>query len=155
MRLELEQCLTLRQVRAANKAVRDFNHIFLAQELYRQPNYEDTVAQLLPTPSSASLASSLPRHKSGAIWTMKFSQDGRYLATGGQDKVVRIWAVISSEADRSAHEEAEELAGASSVNPENVKLNAPVFKAEPIREYHGHTADVLDLSWSKVSPVCL
>lgn len=27
----------------------------------------------------------------------------------------------------------------------------PIFKEKPIREYKGHTSDVLDLNWSKVS----
>lgn len=82
---------------------------------------------------------------------MKFSKDGQYLATGGQDKIVRVWAVISSPADRSAHEVDEEaIAGASVSERDNVKLTAPVFRSQPIKMYAGHTADVLDMSWSKV-----
>jgi len=85
---------------------------------------------------------------------MKFSKDGKYLAVGGQDKIVRVWQVIGSAEERTAHEE-EEDAARLEVNGiytqgEGVRLNAPVFKSEPVREYAGHTADILDLSWSKV-----
>lgn len=103
--------------------------------------------------SVSSLA--IPRHKSGAIWAMKFSKDGRYLAAGGQDKIVRVWAVIGSADERSAHEMDEDAAGVDSgsvyTEGRGVRLNAPVFRSEPTREYSGHTADILDLSWSKVS----
>lgn len=88
------------------------------------------------------------KHKTGAIWAMKFSLDGRYMAAAGQDKVVRIWQVLSSKEERTAHEREEDVAGEGSPG---VRLNAPVFRSEPIHEYVGHTSDVLDLSWSKVS----
>lgn len=84
---------------------------------------------------------------------MKFSKDGRYLAAGGQDKVVRVWQVISSKEERQTHEQEEDAAGTGSggiYSASGVRLNAPVFRSEPIHEYAGHTADVLDLSWSKV-----
>nr|PNR44031.1 hypothetical protein PHYPA_016414 [Physcomitrium patens] len=32
----------------------------------------------------------------GAIWTMKFSPDGRYLASAGQDRVIHVWEVVDS-----------------------------------------------------------
>ena len=92
------------RVRSHNKSKRDFNNLFLAQEF---------------------------RHL-GAIWSMKFSHDGRYLATGGQDMVVRVWKVLATPDDR-----------------QGVELKAPVFMEKPYREYSGHTADVLDLSWSQ------
>ena len=96
------------------------------------------------------------RPKSGAIWAMKFNKDGRYLAAGGQDQVVRVWQVIGTENERCEHEKEEDAAGTEGTEGTDYvegggrRLNAPVFKSEPIQEYYGHTADILDLSWSKV-----
>ena len=33
----------------------------------------------------------------GAIWTMKFSLDGHYLASAGQDRIIYVWQVTESE----------------------------------------------------------
>ena len=84
---------------------------------------------------------------SGAIWTMKFSKDGKFLATGGQDTVVRVWAVISSDEEREHFLEGSGISVFEGLS--GSKLGAPVFRDKPLYEYHGHTADVLDLSWSK------
>lgn len=40
-----------------------------------------------------SLIQELKENHVGAVWAMKFNKDGQYLATGGQDMVVRIWAL--------------------------------------------------------------
>ena len=82
-----------------------------------------------------------------AIWAMEFSKDGKYLAAAGHDHVVRVWAVLATDEDRSAHEREEDSANKDG---EQVRLNAPVFKRKPEQEYEAHTASVLDLSWSKV-----
>ncbi|KAM0043794.1 putative transcription factor WD40-like family [Helianthus debilis subsp. tardiflorus] len=34
---------------------------------------------------------------SGSIWTMKFSLDGKYLATAGEDCVIHVWQVVLSD----------------------------------------------------------
>lgn len=85
---------------------------------------------------------------------MQFSKDGKYLAAGGQDKLVRVWKVIGTQEERSAHEREEDAAGLASggfyTEGAGMRLNAPVFRKEPVHEYTGHTADILDLSWSKV-----
>lgn len=94
----------------------------------------------------------LPKHKTGAIWAMQFSKDGKYLAAGGQDKVVRIWQAMCSKDDRTTHEKGEDAAGGAGgmySGSNGVRLNAPVFMSDPIQEYLGHTGDILDLDWSK------
>ncbi|TWW74809.1 WD repeat-containing protein 44 [Takifugu flavidus] len=106
----------------------------------------------------------------GAVWTMKFSHCGRLLATAGQDNVVRIWVLktafdyfnnmrlkYNTEGRVSPSPSQESLCssksddhGASSVpeDPETEDRNAP-FRQVPFCKYKGHTADLLDLSWSK------
>ncbi|KAI5811095.1 WD40-repeat-containing domain protein [Peziza echinospora] len=141
------------RVRTHNKSQREFNNIFLAQELSRDRNNESNGRSFDGT-STANLPPSA-RPKGGAIWAMKFNKDGRYLAAGGQDQVVRVWQVISTENERCEHEKEEDAAGTEGkegteyVEGGGRRLNAPVFKSEPIQEYYGHTADILDLSWSK------
>ena len=58
------------------------------------------------------------------MWTMKFSHTGEYLATAGQDRIVRVWALDREDGARN------------------------ILKPEPFREYAGHKGDILDLCWS-------
>ncbi|KAF3705980.1 WD repeat-containing protein 44 [Channa argus] len=107
----------------------------------------------------------------GAVWTMKFSHCGRLLASAGQDNVVRIWVLktafdyfnnmrlkYNTEGRVSPSPSQESLCssksdtdpGASCVpeDPDTEDRNAP-FRQIPFCKYKGHTADLLDLSWSK------
>ncbi|XP_074061036.1 WD repeat-containing protein 44 [Macrotis lagotis] len=106
----------------------------------------------------------------GAVWTMKFSHCGRLLASAGQDNVVRIWALknafdyfnnmrmkYNTEGRVSPSPSQESLnssksdtdAGVCSGTDEDPDdKNAP-FRQRPFCKYKGHTADLLDLSWSK------
>ncbi|KAH8144942.1 uncharacterized protein LAJ45_11063 [Morchella importuna] len=141
------------RVRSQNKHKREFDQTFLAQELYRKHEEHPKSPNASKFNLSTASLSSIPAHKSGAIWAMRWSKDGRYIAAGGQDKIVRVWQVISTKEERGMHEKEEEAAGTGSggvySGGRGVRLNAPVFRSEPIHEYTGHTADVLDLSWSK------
>lgn len=124
----------------------------------------------------------------GSIWSLKFSPDGRYLASAGQDRVIHVWEVVEFERvpketdaqdnevcspfrSMECHESSESMV--SSAAPvgshwEN-KLRAMVLRSggsvgsdrlmvpeyvfalseRPVITFAGHTADVLDLCWSK------
>ncbi|KAI9803199.1 MAG: hypothetical protein M1825_001990 [Sarcosagium campestre] len=131
------------KVRSRNKKVPSFNRVFLAQELSCRTDISDATR-----PSNGRTDYGTTSSSGRAVWALEFSKDGRFIAAGGQDKLVRVWAVISTSSEREAHEKEENNTSAGS-SGEGVRLNAPVFKTDTIRAYEGHTADVLDLSWSK------
>lgn len=135
------------KVRVRNKKERDFNRLFLAQELHGK-NLPAKTRRGRNNSISSTTAPTAPG-SGGTIWAMEFSKDGKYLAAAGQDKMVRVWAVLSSSEDRRAHEQEEEAAHHDQ-NGHIQHLNAPVFQDKPVKEYQGHTSTVLDLSWSKV-----
>ncbi|ODV74656.1 WD40 repeat domain-containing protein, partial [Cyberlindnera jadinii NRRL Y-1542] len=73
-----------------------------------------------------------------AIWAMKFSSDGKYLASAGRDSTIKIWKVISSPLDRL-----------DSPQYGDKTEYASVFQDSPYRSYIGHSDDILSLDWSK------
>jgi WD40 repeat protein len=84
-----------------------------------------------------------PKRPVGAIWTSRFSKDGKYMATGGQNCVINIWKVLR-DLDR----------GQDNMDVYDMLPHEPsikVFHDAPVRTYRGHTADILDISWSKAS----
>ena len=109
---------------------------------------------------------------SRAIWTTKFSKDGKFMATGGRDCNIAIWKVLSTPVERLGAR----LGGISTndlrtkiFRPQNISISssslddiqedmndyssknlfAPVFDPKPYRLYKEHTHDILSLDWSK------
>lgn len=119
----------------------------------------------------------------GSILTMKFSLDGQYLASGGEDGTVRVWKVIEDEKlDRFDIQDVDPsclyftINHLSQLTPFDldkekvdktknfrkssdstcVILPPKVFRLleQPLHEFQGHSSEVLDLSWSK-NGVCI
>ncbi|XP_077515494.1 WD repeat-containing protein 44 isoform X2 [Amblyomma americanum] len=108
-----------------------------------------------PELDSVRLVQDIASEHTGAVWTMKFSACGRLLATAGQDTILRIWVL------RSAYQHFDDMRNkyrqeaGKSENPEAMGPPQEVEEEEeegPFRsfcKYAGHTADLLDVSWSR------
>ncbi|GAU13195.1 hypothetical protein TSUD_303260 [Trifolium subterraneum] len=109
--------------------------------------------------SAVYIGQEIRAHK-GLIWTMKFSPNGQYLATGGEDGVIRVWRVSSLNASSIffAKEDSpvNKLKHDLSISPKKCSSQSPavlpskILKIEesPLQELYGHSSDVMDLAWS-------
>ncbi|CZR49799.1 uncharacterized protein FPRO_16007 [Fusarium proliferatum ET1] len=129
------------RIRSHNTSNSQFRNLFLAQELVGgkqpEPGYAGS------TPQTA-IGSKMSNGGDATIWAAEFSPSGRYLAVAGKDRAIKLFKVISTEEERLVQQRCENgtILGSKS-------LSAPVFLSRPYREFKGHSAEILTLSWSK------
>lgn len=99
------------------------------------------------TGSSSSTTGAGVKGKGKALWCLAWSNDGRYLATAGQDAVVRIYRTLSDEVMRKREEGLEGLGPGLGVGAG--EKGTEVCEETPYRVWEGHKDGVLSLSWSK------
>ncbi|KAL7530813.1 hypothetical protein ACHAXR_003686, partial [Thalassiosira sp. AJA248-18] len=126
------------------------------------------------------LIKTLPNAHKGPAWSASFSQNGRFLATGGEDGNVCIWAVspksksmhpngVTTKQEESHKEQGSEGSenDESVTNEEDLNASAPplqfigagpelatnleILSSDPVQRFKDHTADVIDLSWSSTN----
>ncbi|KAL6911880.1 hypothetical protein ACP4OV_000685 [Aristida adscensionis] len=124
----------------------------------------------------------------GSIWSVKFSPDGRYLASAGEDCLIHVWEVLDFEREGKERQVEENgvcnpfvammckessepfvlppapvesnwekrlqtkvLRNGGSVSADRLMVPGYVFalSEKPVITFAGHSADVLDLCWSK------
>lgn len=105
-----------------------------------------------PDFDSVRLVQEIANVHTGAVWTMKFSACGRLLATAGQDTILRIWVLKS--AFQLFDDMRNKYKQETTKNDTTETADPPPEEEEegPFRsfcKYAGHTADLLDVSWSR------
>ena len=86
------------------KGFKQFRRLILAQELKPDSNAGENAGEsgLNGGLGAAGLGNQNQGTSGdhGAVWAIRFSRDGMFMATAGKDTVLRVWKVISSPAER-------------------------------------------------------
>lgn len=105
-------------VKTKSKQKSEFASLLLIQELNRSSQRNEVGGS--PTNLSDS---------SKAIFVLKFSPDGQFLAAAGAEGIIKIWSLLQ-------------------VDTEAVPRLAAIFESEPVQILRGHSAEILDCAWS-------
>lgn len=118
-------------VKVKSKQKAEFNSLFLIQELNRSSSSgsSNRRSTTLTVPEGNEPTAPDP---SKAIFVLKFSPDGHFLAAAGAEGLIKIWSLLRVDPE-------------STTNPPRL---AAIFETEPIQILAGHTAEILDCAWS-------
>lgn len=112
-------------VKTKSKQKSEFTSLLLIQEINRSSRTEAS-GPTSPTPQTSSNID-----PSKAIFVLKFSPDGHFLAAAGAEGIIKIWSLIRIPGEGTA-----------------VPRLAAIFENEPILVLRGHSAEILDCAWS-------
>ncbi|KAK6132761.1 hypothetical protein DH2020_033489 [Rehmannia glutinosa] len=158
--------------RRSSSATDDSHDVsFHGPERVRVKHYGKSVKELTALYKSQDIQA-----HNGSIWAIKFSLDGKYLASAGEDRVIQVWQVgerewkgdfffdlflanglpepSSMSPNLDGHSEKKRRRRSisrKSMSFEQILVPETVFalSEKPFCSFHGHLDDVLDLSWSK------
>jgi WD40 repeat protein len=83
----------------------------------------------------------------GPVRVLAQSPSGLYLASGGADALVHIWRVSSRGPE---YDDGSSDGGPAAIQfPQEEQTEQFLRDGAPCRTYHGHSGDILSLSWSK------
>lgn len=109
------------RVRLKHRTKEEFGSLYLIQQLSVNPDSGEATS----TPATA-------------VYSMKFSPDGTFLAAGFADGIIRVWRNLC-----------EEFLVQQEISPDvEVPRQASILSQEPCQFFIGHEGEVVDLSWS-------
>ena len=112
-------------VKTKSKQKSEFGSLLLIQELDRDASAATNAQR-----------SHLPTDPSKAIFVLKFSPDGQFLASAGAEGILKIWSLFRLQLT------------ADSEGDTPIPRLAAIFESEPVQVLRGHTAEILDCAWS-------
>ncbi|KAI8374811.1 WD40-repeat-containing domain protein [Blakeslea trispora] len=128
------------KIKSRVKINRRFERVVLAQTLAFGCTATEVFTDAGVPITARSIENEEPKQPLDAIWVVRFSKNGKYMATAGQSCVINVWKVLR-DTDLSDNILLKDILP----HEQSIK----VFHDAPVRIYNGHTVDILDLSWSK------
>ena len=138
---------------------------------YASDNYPEDREQNFS--KSTTIVQTIESHQHNlAIWCLKFSNCGKYLAAAGQDKAIRVWVLrcefenlnlVSASSTRASVANPGTMSYASQKSLEgslksnslksedsntDTSFHTSPFLPEPYRTFSKHSSDVMDIAWS-------